>query len=677
MAGAIQAIEGGLIPIGAPSSPMLAFEKAEDVPNPNAQSIDQPSAQGMFEGDQTVSRLAGHLRGMWGEAYQLKQPHQKAMIESARQRKGEYDPALEAQLKQEGASTAFLKITDLKCRAAEAWLKEITMNAGDRPWTMKPTPIPEMPQENKMRMIAGVEELTQAYQLQPGVAKKLLADSIERINREDIEEAKERAEKMEDRIADILEEGGFANAFNAFLVDFVTYRKAFIKGPTVKKVKTLKWVNGKPQVTQKAKMMFERVSPLDVYPLSEAGDIADVDMFVHHSLTRAQLKKFEGLPGTDDIALRRLLEQYGQSGLRNWLMTFDTAREKAEGRNTQFSGSYHKLDVLEFRGSIQGKLLQDWGRDVEDPTAEYACECWMAGSEVFRVRFNEDPLGRKPFFGASAVEKPGTFWGEGVPEMMADCQEVCNAAIRACVENMAIASGPQVAVDPMALPDGEKVGNIYAWRIWQVNMHEGGTKLPIEFFQPEMRSSELLNVFEKFKLYADEVTGIPAYTFGSDAGAGAAATASGLSMLMGAAAKGIKNMITNIGINLIEPMIEMAFYLEMVYGDRQDIKGDLSVSASGTMALIQKETLQLRRQEFLASTNNPVDLQIIGHQGRAELLRESAKTLEMDVDKLVPTREQLAANTMAAMGPAGQPDALAPNGQLAPVAPAAPSAALY
>ena len=49
----------------------------------------------------------------------------------------------------------------------------------------------------------------------------------------------------------------------------------------------------------------------------------------------------------------------------------------------------------------------------------------------------------------------------------------------------------------------------------------------------------------------------------------------------------------------------------------------------------------MRRNEFLQTTANPVDLQIVGAKGRAYLLREVAASLQMDTDKLVPTPEQL------------------------------------
>jgi hypothetical protein len=56
---------------------------------------------------------------------------------------------------------------------------------------------------------------------------------------------------------------------------------------------------------------------------------------------------------------------------------------------------------------------------------------------------------------------------------------------------------------------------------------------------------------------------------------------------------------------------------------------------------MQLETLQLRRNEFLQATANPMDSQIVGPEGRAEILREVAKGLEMDVNRLVPRRGQV------------------------------------
>jgi hypothetical protein len=53
-----------------------------------------------------------------------------------------------------------------------------------------------------------------------------------------------------------------------------------------------------------------------------------------------------------------------------------------------------------------------------------------------------------------------------------------------------------------------------------------------------------------------------------------------------------------------------------------------------------KETVNLRRIEFLNATANPIDVEIIGKDGRAAILREVARGLQMDVDEVVPSREK-------------------------------------
>jgi len=154
----------------------------------------------------------------------------------------------------------------------------------------------------------------------------------------------------------------------------------------------------------------------------------------------------------------------------------------------------------------------------------------------------------------------------------------------------------------------------------------------------------LLGVYQSFMRQADEVTGIPNYIYGSGAGgSGAGRTASGLSMLMDNAAKGIKQSIATID-NTIAGVVSRLYIHNMMYDSDQYVKGDFRVVAKGATGFIAREQLQVRRNEFLAATGNQIDLQIVGLEGRAYLLREVARTLQMDTDKLVPDQEVLKFN---------------------------------
>ena len=113
-------------------------------------------------------------------------------------------------------------------------------------------------------------------------------------------------------------------------------------------------------------------------------------------------------------------------------------------------------------------------------------------------------------------------------------------------------------------------------------------------------------------------------------------------MLMENAAKGIKQAILSLDKATSE-MLKRFYDHLMIYDEDKTIKGDMQIVASGVVGTLMKEGIHQRRNEFLAATLNPVDTQIIGASGRAYLLRETAKGLNMDVDKIVPSPEQIEA----------------------------------
>ena len=173
-------------------------------------------------------------------------------------------------------------------------------------------------------------------------------------------------------------------------------------------------------------------------------------------------------------------------------------------------------------------------------------------------------------------------------------------------------------------------------------------------------------MFDKFSTMADEYSGIPRYLSGETSG-GAGRTASGLSMLINNAGKSIKQVISNIDVCVMTPMIERLYFHNMQHADDPDLKGDVQIVARGATALIAKEAAQVRRNEFLQATANPIDMAIVGVQGRATILREVAKGLDLDVDKIVPPlsvlQQKLIAQQMQQQQQQQGPQPTSPSGQ--------------
>jgi hypothetical protein len=452
--------------------------------------------------------------------------------------------------------------------------------------------------------------------------------------------------KIEDQFA----QGGWADSFNDFITDLVTFPCAFIKGPIVRRQRTLGWktVMGKTVVepTERLAPEFERVDPFRIYPEPGITRIEEGYLFEHHPLSRSDLSDLIGVPGYDEDAIRRILDE--GSG-PSWINEdVELIKNEEERKFYSYMRPTDVFDALEFWGKVSGKMLREWGlneEEIPDEAQEYDANVWMIGNYVIKAVLNYDPLGQKPYCKTSFIKCPGAFWGKGIPEIIEDIQNVCNAAARALVNNMGIASGPQVEVNLERIPPNEDITQMSPWKIWQVTNDPMGSSAPaVRFTQPEDNASTLVAVYDKFARLADDHSGIPAYLYGNTDVQGAGRTSSGLSMLMGAAGKGIRQVVGHIDGDVIKPIVQRQFVYNMRYDEDESIKGDVQVVARGAVNLAVKETVNVRRIEFLNATANEIDMSIMGRDGRAAILREVAKGLQMPVDELIPSRDKLAYN---------------------------------
>jgi hypothetical protein len=613
---------------------------------PVAVDVRAEQADGVDNSDLIASGISGHITSCWNKAKFAKQQITERLLACERQRRGEYDPDKKVEIEQTGGSDIYMMITDVKCNGAKSWIQDV-MFQNARPFDLAPSQEPELPPEVRLSIIDFVRFEAEAYvqqgaALHPEAFRRRMAEVHDMAQLRLREEARATAERMAKVIEDQLEQGGFRNSLIDFIDDYVTYPTAILKGPSVRRKQRLRWgQHFLPVVTDEFFREVERVSPYDIYPSPNASNVNDGFLIQRHRLTAKTLESMKGVPGYSDGDIDQALERYGNKGYRYYEYG-DQQRDNLEGKYHSRLYNDNIIEALEFWGPVMGSMLLDWGMQGVEPNKVYEINAWQIGPYTIKVVLNPDPLGTRPYEIASWRPIPGAFWGTALPEVMRDVQVMCNAAARSLANNMGIASGPQVEVQVDRLPDGEDVTAMYPWKIWQTTSDKtGGGQPAVRFFMPDMKAGELIGIYNQFAKQADEVTGIPNYIYGSGSGAsGAGRTASGLSMLMDNAAKGIKNAITNID-KVVEMVVEKFYVHNMMYNPDPYIKGDFKIVPKGALGLIAREQIQVRRNEFLAATNNPVDLQIIGAEGRAYLLRELAKGLQMDTDKLVPSPEMV------------------------------------
>ena len=604
--------------------------------------------------DSVILGLASYLKECWDAARIAKQPINDTMLAALRQRNGEYDPDKLGAIRKQGGSEVYMMITEVKCRAAESWLRDILMDTGTPPWDMSPTPIPDLSPDNSAALQEAFTEQVMQIIQSTGQAptKTEMAEIREVVSQElrfrILQQAQMRVDKMKIKIDDQFAQGGWPEAFNEFITDLVTFPCAFVKGPIVRRQRHLGWAKGPDgktivEASERLAPEFERVSPFNIYPEPGITRINDGYIFELHQLSRMALSDLIGCPGYDDQAIRKVLED-GPS--QSWLVEpTEMQREEEERKYYTELRPTDMFDALEFWGKVSGAMLREWGmseEEVPDEAREYDANVWLIGNYIVKAVLNYDPLGEKPYAKTSYIKMPGAFWGRGIPEIISDLQNICNAAARALVNNMGIASGPQVEVNLERIPPNEDITQMHPWKIWQVLNDPLGSSAPaVRFNQPNDNANTLMAVYERFSRLADDHSGIPSYITGDVDVRGAGRTASGLSMLMGSAGKGIRQIVMYIDSDIIMPIVERQFIYNMRYDEDESIKGDAQVIPRGAVNLAVKETVNLRRVEFLNATANEMDMQIMGPGGRAAILREIAKGLQMPVDEIIPSREKL------------------------------------
>lgn len=615
-----------------------------------------------------VTSLARYVRKAFDEAEQHRTENgiTARMLKSQRLRAGIYDADKLAAIAQRGGSAIFFNITEPLCEAFTAWAESVFSPAGDRPWDAQPTPIPSLSAETTQAIY---QEVLAEFQMRPMATpdevRRFALDLYDKTLQISYEDATKRCERMVRLMDDQTTEGGLLDAMGEFLEDMGTYPTAILKGPVFVNQKRLARNGTTVSAEYQVIPTWRCVDPFRFYPAPNARsvndsyicEIVDFDARLLSEMRDAEGWKAEAI----DEVLSSAQARGGSPAIGfNGGIYLNGESEKAAMENRVMSRNDGLPDAtlraIEFWGSVPGSMLLEWGMDtasVPDPNKYIEVNCVLIGDTVVRAILNPDPLDRRPYYACSFIRNNNSIWGlKSIPEKMEDCQDAVNGAQRNLLNNAAMASGPMVAYDLDAMPPEQvpTAGKIWPWKCWPFR----GTKSrqqgePIRFFQPDMHTQELMAISDYYKEEAHDRTHIPKYVYGNGDMKGAGATSSGLSQMRTDAQRGIQRVFKNIDRLVMRPAIERLYTWNMVYQKDDALKGDLQIVPRGILALLVREQITMRRQEFLSSTNNPTDMQIIGIEGRAALLREIAKGLDIPGDKVIPSEDELRHRTEAAM----------------------------
>jgi hypothetical protein len=593
-----------------------------------------------------TDNLAQYIRTRWdamrNHRNSNRNPLNQRLLRAQRMFEGQYDPAKLAEIRKFGGSEVYSRIVAVKCRGATSLLRDVYMGA-ERPWSIDPQPDPPVPPEI-MAQIAHLVSIEAAQQHVAGAqmpsedVHARFVGLVRQAQQAARRTATQQAEAASNKVEDILEAGNFYDALAEFLVDVALFPFAVLKGPVVRMVPKLVWQGRTPNISTVPQLFWERVDPFNLYWDPGATDIEHAELIERKKLTRSDLNDVLGLPGYNDAAIRGALEDYAH-GLRDWMDAPDTEQALNAGRESPVMNRSNMIDAIEYHGSVQGRTLLNEGlppAQVPDPDRDYLVQSWVVGRYTIKTQIAPSPRKRHPYYVTSFEKVPGTIAGHGLPDILEDIQEVANATLRSLVNNMSIASGPQVVINTELLDPTVDEDALYPWKRWKVNSDPlGSTREPVTFFQPASNAQELMMIYQGMSALGDDTSAIPRYVTGESLSGGAGRTASGLSMLMGNAQKVLQTVAANIDIDVMRGVLSSLYDMIMLTDQSGLLSGDEQIKVNGVVVALQKETEQQKQLQFLQITGNPIDMQIVGMTGRARVLRSLASGLGLP-DDIVP-----------------------------------------
>jgi hypothetical protein len=292
----------------------------------------------------------------------------------------------------------------------------------------------------------------------------------------------------------------------------------------------------------------------------------------------------------------------------------------------------------------------DLPEDV-DTLDEIQINAWICNGLVLRAVVNPFTPHRIPYNAFPYERNPYSFFGIGVAENMNDSQQIMNGHARMAIDNLALSGSLVFDVDETMLVGGQSM-EVYPGKVFK--RQSGMPGQAIHGLKFPNTSQENMMMFDKFRQLADEQTGIPSYSHGMTGVQSMTRTASGMSMLLGAASLNIKTVVKNLDDFLLKPLGKAYFQWNMQFFEgKLQTKGDLEIKAMGTNSLMQKEVRSQRLTMFLQTAQNPA---IAPFVKMSKLISELAYSLDLDPDEILndPEEAALAAQIIGMQNNVGQ-----------------------
>jgi hypothetical protein len=549
-------------------------------------------------------------------------------------------------------STVFIGMTRQKTNAAEARLADILLPTDDRNWGIQPTPSPElmgMSKDNKMAM---------DQQGQPVMSEDGQPVRVRDVVKAVLEMANKKALAMQIEIEDQLVECNYNGELRKMIHDAAVLGTGVVKGPIVTNRTRKAWqpmTDNMGQTVHQIEIVQEispasfRVDPRNVWPDPGCGENIHngKGIYEREQVTAKQIRDLAKQPGFMKDQLRKVLEEGPKQSATLREMTDEDQRDMA--RLT--------YEMWTYWGEVDHDDLEASGVDVgeKDELRSISACVVMINNTVVKAFMNPLEGGDIPYDFYVWEKVAGSMWGYGIPYLMRSQQKVLNAAWRQMMDNAGVSSGPQIVIKPGAIQPADKQWQLSARKIWYATDDIDDVRKAFSTFEFNSHQAELAGIIKMATELADAETGVPTIMQGEK---GAAPdTVGGMQMLMNSANVVLRRLVKQFDDMVTKPHIRRYYDYNMMYNEDEEIKGDFTIDARGSSALVVRDIQNQSFLNLLAAGANPIYGMYLDTQ---KLFEKALQAQHIDPAEVFKPEEEIeqikeAQKQAAAQGPAPDP----------------------
>lgn len=478
-------------------------------------------------------------------------------------------------------STVFVNITQPYVDMASARVADMALPTDDRPFSAKPTPVPD------------IEAMIGDQSVMPN------GNTVGAASEQFLTAIKDKADKAENKIWDWLCESRWHGEVRKVIEQAARIGCGCLKGPyperkRKRKVEKDEFNNVRMTIIDEIKPVSRMIDVRNLYPDPSCGENIHNGAYIFERdiISGKQLKDLRG-GGYIDSEIDAVLKEgpnkiYQDSGIN----------DRIKGADTE------NYEIWYYHGEAKAAELESAHCGCDDMES-MSVVVVMVNDRIIKASRSILDSGEFPYDVMVWQYRAGTWAGKGVARQIRTSQNMVNAASRNLLDNAGISAGPQIVIKQGIISPADGDWTITPMKIWYADadadindINHSVTSILI----PSMQA-ELENIIKLALDFAERSTSMPLMLQGQQ-GVGME-TATGRQLLQNNSNTVLRRIAKIYDDDLIEPHIVRYYEYLMLHGDDDSMKGDFSIVALGSSSLYERDSQNQMIMQMVPMSANP------------------------------------------------------------------------